>query len=192
MAPNNTRTTSSTVAPGGFAYWFLLALGFSTLTPAILLPEWREYQAIRLAEQVEQERADAMERLVDRKERALERLQSDPTVTARLAQRDLRYHRKDQLRLAVASDAAPQGEVFFDMPDVLPAVEPQEPIVVDPVTPPVWLKRWLEFLPPFDYDRVFCNQKLRPIIMTMSVALIGLAFVLYGRRAPTAAGRAHP
>ncbi len=188
MPLNNTTTTSSTLAPGGFAYWFLLALGFSTLAPAVLLPEWREYQAIRLAEQIEQERADAMERLVDRKRRVLERLQSDPAVIARLAQRDLRYQRVDQFRLAVASGTSSQQVSLFDARDVLPAVEPELPIVVEPVTPPVWLMRWLDFLPPYNYDRVFCDKEIRPIIMTMSVALIGLAFVLYGRRIPTAVG----
>jgi len=188
MAPTRSTTTSSTVAPGGFAYWFLLALGFSTFTPAVLLPEWREYQLIRAAEQIEEARADAMATLVDKKRRALDRLQSDPTVTSRLAQRDLRYRRTDQFRLVVAPETFSPAVALFDAPDVLPAVEPEVPIVVEPVMPPVWLMRWLKFLPPFDYDRVFCDQEIRPIILTMSVALIGLAFVLYGRRIPAASG----
>ena len=188
MPPTNTTTTSSTVAPGGFAYWFLLALGFSTFTPAVLLPEWREFQVIRAAEQVEQARADAMATLVDKKRLALDRLQSDPAVTARLAQRNLRYQRADQFRLAVAPETSSQEVALFDAPDVLPAVEPEAPIVIEPVAPPVWLMRWLRLLPPYDYDRVFCDHQIRPIIITMSVTLIGLAFVLYGRRIPTAVG----
>jgi len=186
MPPSQTKTNTPPVAPGGFVYWLLLLLGFSTLAPTVLLPEWREYQAIRTAEQIEEERADAMERLVDQKRAALERLQSDPAVTVRLAQRDLRYRRADQYRLAVAADGSSPGVSLFDAPDVLPAVEPQEPIVVDPVDPPVWLTRWLALLPPFNYDYVFCDEHIRPIIIAMSVALIGLAFVLYGRRSSAA------
>jgi len=184
MPQRRPPTTSSTVAPGGFVYWLLLALGFSTFAPAVLLPEWREYEAINTAEQVEQARADAMADLVDRHRQTLERLQSDPAVIARLAQRDLRYQRVDQFRLAVAPEAQSPEAMVFDAPDVLPAMEPEQPIVVEPVAPPVWLQRWLALLPPYDYDRVFCNPKIRPIIMTMSVTLIGLAFVLFGRRVP--------
>ena len=88
MPPSNTTTTSSTLAPGGFAYWFLLVLGFSTLAPAVLLPEWREYQAIRLAEQVEQGWHDVdvlRQRLDDDALRKLEWKADDPGDVCDLA-----------------------------------------------------------------------------------------------------------
>ena len=185
MPPKSTPTVPRKHAPGGFIFWLLLLLGFSTFAPSILLPEWRAYQAICVAEQIEQQRADAMAALVLQKRQALGRLQSDPAVTARLAQRNLRWERVDHFRLAVAPELAEERIAPFDALDVLPAVEPAGPIVVEPVNPPDWLMRWLRLLPPYDYDRVFCDEEIRPIIMTMSVALIGLAFVLYGRRTTT-------
>ena len=67
------------------------------------------------------------------------------------------------------------------------------PIVVGPPALPVWLARWSRLLPPYDYDRVFCDSEVRPVIMTISVALISRAFAgnlaLHGLDRSVFAGR---
>lgn len=168
---------------GGPTFWLLLLLGFATLAPCLLLPEWREYQAIAVAEQVEQHRTATMAALVQEKHRLLERLHQDPAVVVRLAQRELRYRRADCDLIPVAG--ASTGTVLLTAPtDVLAGVEPADPIVIEPPQLPVWLARWSDLLPPYNYDGVFCDGEVRPILVIMSVALIALAFALYGRRVP--------
>ncbi len=162
-------------------FWLLLLLGFAALAPCLLLPEWREYQAIAVAEQIEKTRADAMEDLVQEKRRLLDRIQRDPAVVVRLAQRELHYERADHYPVRVAG-AGGRSVSIMAPTDVLPAIEPTSPIVINPPQLPVWLARWSDLLPPYNYDGVFCDNGVRPIIMAMSIALIGLSFFLYGRR----------
>ena len=38
---------------GAIVYWLLVCMGVSSLAMCVLWPEWREYQAIRTAEQVQ-------------------------------------------------------------------------------------------------------------------------------------------
>jgi len=182
--PFSTNTAPRPGLLASLTYWLLLGLGFGALAPSVLLPEWRAYQAIHAAEQIQQARTDRLAAMVDRQRRALQRLQRDPAAMARLAQRALRYRRVDHRPVRVADLEALGGAVSFDAVDVLAAPEPERPVPIEPVKPPAWLADRLGALPDYDYEGVFCDPQTRPIILTLSVGLIGLAFVLFGRRCP--------
>src|SRR3990172_2627474 len=57
---------------GGFVFWILILMGLGTFAPCILLPEWRQYQALHLVEQAEQHRLASMRRVVEREKHMLE------------------------------------------------------------------------------------------------------------------------
>ena len=161
------QTTPAPRQGGAFVFWMLVFMGLATFAPCVILPEWRDYQALQAAEQVQQHRLDVLERAVDHKRRLLEAMRSDPAVIARLAQRDLHFHRPDAQIVPVS------------VPSRSPA--PEEPFVPRPVEPPPLLRRALSVLPEYDYDRVFCDEETRPVVLGMSLALIALAFGLFGR-----------
>jgi len=138
--PSPSHRSARGDARGGPTFWLLLLLGFATLAPSLLLPEWREYQAIAVAEQVEQSRADAMENLVRQKRRLLDRIQRDPSVVVRLAQRELHYERADRSPLPVAGTRR-SAAVLMASTDVLPAIEPEQPIAVAVPELPTWVAR---------------------------------------------------
>ena len=154
---------------GRLVFWMLILLGFCTLTPCVLLPEWRQYQALQQAQQVQQHRVDELQRKIAQEQRLLTALSSDPNVVGRLAQREYRYRRVGDQLIPVSPatpDAAEQAEFR-------PAPVPLPPI----------LARAASYLPRgYDYDRVFGSPETRPLIMAMSVTSIGLAFVLFSRR----------
>ncbi|MEK7756659.1 MAG: hypothetical protein AAB385_05555, partial [Planctomycetota bacterium] len=75
---DNRQSTIDNAPRGRFVYWMLILMGLATFTPCIVLPEWREYQALRLTEQAERHRLGAMQRVVDRERNLLEAMQSDP------------------------------------------------------------------------------------------------------------------
>jgi len=166
---NRQSTIANRQSPrGGFVYWMLLLMGLATFTPCVVLPEWREYQALRMAEQTERHRLDEMQRVVDRERNLLDAMQSDPAVIGRLAQRDLHFHRPGDTSVAVSVP--------------LTATAPQAPFVGKPIEPPVALARARSYLPDFNYDALFCDNRTRPIIMVMSVGLIVTAIALFSGR----------
>ena len=165
-------------SPGGrLVFWLLALMGVSTFAPCVLLPEWRTYQALRVAEQAQQHRLKALQHVVDRERRLLEALRSDPAVINRFAQRDLSFRRPGERAVRVALPATDGNPVSR----LVAGNVGDEPFIPQPVTPPRCLARVLAHLPDYDYDRIFCDDETRPIIMGMSVALIGLAFGLFGR-----------
>ena len=95
-------------------------------------------------------------------------MQRDPAVIARLAQRDLGFHRPGEQPVPVA----------------VPVVGdwPEKAFVPTPVEPPPLVARSLSRLPDFNYDGVFCDERTRPIIMVMSVSLIVVAVALHSGR----------
>jgi len=161
--------------PGGFVYWMLILMGLAAFTPCVVLPEWREYQAMRLAEQAERHRLDEMQRVVDRERNLLEAMQSDPAVIARIAQRDLHFHRP--------------GDTSVSVSVPLTATAIPEAFVAEPIDPPVVLARARSYMPDFNYDALFCDDRTRPIVMVMSVGLIVTAIALFSARAATASSR---
>jgi len=145
----------------------LLVLGFAGLAPSVLLPEWRAYQALSIREQYERHQLEQLRNAVEREERGLEALQTDPAAIARLARRDLRFHRPGELTVYVPIEPRSNAR---DIPFVPAAV-----------APPHWLARWDRFLPPLDYDAVFCHEETRVVLMAMSLGLIAVAMILYRR-----------
>jgi len=156
--------------PGGTVYWLLVLMGLATFAPCVLLPEWREYQAIRAVERVEQQRLDDMAGLVQREKNLLEGMQSDPAVIARVARRDLRFFRPGETTVSV------------DVP-VLAATTQQGASVATDELPPS-LRRAGAYLPNFNYDALFCDPKTRTMFMALSVGLIVTAIGLFWHRTP--------
>lgn len=159
---------------GGVVFWVLVLLALSALAPCVILPEWRQYELLSLAEQAQQHRADQLKSLVDREQRLLDAMRSDPAVISRLAQRDLSFRRPHDRAFSVS--------VTSTTDEVPPAFVPRPP-------PPTHLSRLASGLASRGYDRVFCEAPTRPIILAMSTGLIAVAFGLFclQPKVPTAA-----
>lgn len=148
-------------------FWLLTAMGLAAFAPCILLPEWRQYQALRVAEQREHFRVEQIREEVAAEQRRLEALRSDPAVVARLARREFAFHQPGEEIVAVPVAHIPEAPKTF---------------VAAPVEPPAVLQRWERFLPRLNYDRLFCERETRTLIMGMSLSLILIAFALFARR----------
>ena len=158
---------------GAAVFWFLILLGVSTFSPCILLPEWRAYQAAKMAEQREQHRLDTLRAVVARERRQLEAIHNDPTVVARLAQRDLGFHRPGEKVVSVPVENPDRFANIADLED--------ESFVPQPVPPPLWFSQATSWLPDFNYDAIFCDPATRPIVMLMSISVIVVGVVLFQR-----------
>ena len=156
---------------GAIVFWTLISLGVIVFVPCLLLPEWRNYEATRYAEQWERHRLAAMEWSVAEQRRALDALQSDPGVLARVARRELGYLRPDERAVEVGLPAESLPATLAPAPDFL--FEPT------PANPPRVLRGAIGLLPDFDYDALFCEPRMRGVLMTMSLALIMCACVLF-------------
>jgi hypothetical protein len=155
-------------------FWVMVLMAIVVFAPCVLLPEWRQYQALRLAEQAEEHRVEQARLALARERAALEAMRSDPGVIARVAQRDLQFRRVDEREIAVALPAvadAPAHEPFVPRAEQLPAP----------------LARAARNLPAFDYDQLFCDPRTNRILMALSIGLIGVAFGFVGRRRPETA-----
>ncbi len=168
----------------------LLLLALGALSPCVLFPEWRQYQALSRAEQVQKHRADSLQRHIDEQRRLLMALRSDPGVVARLARREYGFHRDGERVVSVALPAlagAPPASSSAGVAarfggEASPLVG-DEPFLPQPVSLPPVLARAASYLPAgYDYDRVFCDDQTRLVIMVMSVALIAVAFTLFSRQ----------
>ncbi len=145
-------------------FWWLTALAVAAFAPCILLPEWRAYESLWVAEQAELHRLDALEKVVERERRLLEAVQSDPAVLSRLAQRELKFRVPGGRRVIVFAEAPPgSSDVSFT------------PV---PPEPPALVARILSYAPVFNYDALFCAPETRTMIMGMSIALLGVALWL--------------
>ncbi len=158
--------------------WILLFMAVGTLVPSVILPEWRAYQAMHVARQAEQHRLASMQRVVDRERRHLEALHRDPAVLSRMAQRELRFR-------APGEQVIPVSVVPVD------DLERQSgnAFVPAPVVPPSAVARAASYLPDYPYDRVFCDDRTRVVLMGMSVALMLLALYIPSRGTPRHGGR---
>ncbi|GMU36633.1 MAG: hypothetical protein KJ057_08315 [Phycisphaerae bacterium] len=155
-------------ASAPFLFWMLVLLGMSGLAPAVLLPEWRAYQHIRVTEQREQFARERLADAVAAERRLLDGLRTDPALLSRIAQRDLRTAPADAEVVQVPVEGLASAGAT---PGFRPA----------PVDPPAWVRRWTDRLPVLNYDAVFCESPSRPVIIAMSLTLICAALVLYGR-----------
>ncbi len=146
-------------------FWGLLALALAGFLPCVLLPVWREYQAVALAAQVEEQRVEVMRRHVDQQRRALDALREDPAVVARLAQRELAYVRPGQSEVPVPGVAR-----------VVAA--PATPLTPGAVDPPPPVAAVVARLPKADYDRLFCEEPTRTIVALLSGGVLVAAFAI--------------
>lgn len=151
-------------ADGSFVCWLLIVMALAAFAPCVLVPEWREYRALRVKEQIERHRLDSLQSVVDDERRLLQAMQSDPAVIARLAQRDLSYKQRGDraVRISVSTSSRPSEHPFTPEPVLLPPI----------------LARAASYLPDYDYDAVFCDDQSRLVIMAMSVALMVVALCL--------------
>jgi len=136
--------------------------------PCVLLPVWRDYQALQYSEQVERAGLEQARAQLQRQKRHLEALQSDPAVIARVARRELRYRDPAEITIPVSIQA--------DLS------EQTAPLVLDAVEPPAVVAWVVEKLPEADYDRFFCTGPTRTLLMCLSGGLLVSAFVLYSQR----------
>ena len=90
---------------GGFLFWTLSLMAMAAFAPCVILPEWRDYEAVYSVQRTREQDLAAFEQAVRDETRKLEALQSDPATIARLAQRELSFRRAGERSVAVA-DAA--------------------------------------------------------------------------------------
>ena len=158
------RTDDGVPPPGpgtSLVAWGLLCMAVVTFAPAVVLPEWRAYQASRIALQAEQARLDAMTELVARERRTVELIQTDPGVVTRIAMREY--------------GARPRGQDIVSIPIAVEATRSDRPFVPEAVPPPALISRLTQHLPDLDYDAVFCDEGTRAIVIGLSLALMAVA-----------------
>ncbi len=169
--------------PSSLVFWLLVVLGMAGFAPCILLPEWREYQALHLTEQFERHKLEQLQGELDREQRTLAALQSDPLAVERLARRSLQFHRPGETIVHVPLTSDSSAHVAAVSPlEQRQSLLPEEPFVPVPAAPPVWINRWTARLPVLDYDAVFCDELTRTTIMAMSLGLIALAVVIFRKQ----------
>jgi hypothetical protein len=152
--------------------WALLCLALATFAPCVLLPEWRAFQQADAHRQTQQHRIAGMKAALERARHNLDALGNDPTVISRMAQRDLRFRDRSETAIRVSAGWSPTS------------VEPQPTFQPRPAVPPPLVTDITSRLPVLNYDRVFCDEETRLIIMCMSVALMMLGLCLSCRRHP--------
>ena len=156
------------VDAAGVTFWLLVGMAVVVLAPCVLLPVWREYQALCYAEQVEQARVVEARATLERERRRLTALRSDPSAIARVARRELGYREPGEVTIPVS--VAPAGPI-----------KPAAPKLV-PVEPPAAIARLVEKLPETNYDRLFCAGSTRTILMCLAGGLILAAFLICSPR----------
>ncbi|MHC5108836.1 MAG: hypothetical protein ACYTHJ_03040 [Planctomycetota bacterium] len=149
-------------------YLFLVGMGLVTLAPSVLLPEWRKYEALDQEVQAQQYKLDLITREIDEQKRILEAIKTDPAVFRRLAQRELNLFPEGTRAIRVnAQPAGDAGDSGF---------------VPKPTVPPAFFARLSVFLPNLNYDIIFCDQRVRPYIMALSIGMVMVAFAVFRQR----------
>ncbi len=148
-------------------YWGLILLAAAGLVPSVVLPEWRQYERLKIAQQYERYRLEQVQAQVDRERRLLEAVRTDPAVVYRIAERELGLH--------------PEGDRYIDVEPVTASTASEGAFVPVAIEPPSPVRRVTALLPSFNYDGVFCDEGARRLVIALSVALMCVAFVLYAR-----------
>ena len=148
-------------------YWGLILVAAMGLVPSVLLPEWRQYERLRIAEQYEEHRLEQADQRVDREKIMLEAVRTDPAVIYRIARRELGIHPGESQTVNIVPIA---GSAARESRFVPTAIEP----------PPL-VSRAAKLLPAMNYDAVFCDGPTRRLLICLSVGLICVALALYGR-----------
>ncbi len=178
----------------GLVFWSLFLLGVIGFAPCVLLPEWRQYESLTLAEQAEAFRLQQLQNVVEREQAVFDAIRDDPAVLARLAQRTLRFQRDDERAIVVPVLSRTTYPVSTArLPRANMRISglrwtPGESFDPDPVSVPAIMGGTLAALPAFDYDAVFCDDDTRAIVMVMSLGLIVFAFAVFSGSDRRAAG----
>lgn len=183
-------------APGGFVYWSLVLMGLTAFAPAVLLPEWRAVEALRVREQLERRRLENLENAVDRERRMIEGLRGDPAVIGRVAQRELGFRRVEDQSVLLRSDdfsvqhqQATKLDTMVDLavesdqtPDDTPVDSPSGVPMDGAREVPEFFAGLARLAPPLPYDRLYGHGGARTIMMILGMSAIGAAVLLFGRR----------
>lgn len=158
---NDQRPVLSPQRSASIVYILLVAMGLAVFAPCVLLPEWRKYQELDSVAQIEQHKLDQINAAIEKLQTQLRAVQNDPGVLKRLAHRELNLAPEGTTAVRVDAREIPDGREsgFQPVPPRLPET----------------LQRAATFLPPVNYDRVFCDPETRRFLMIMSLMLIVIA-----------------
>jgi len=159
-----------------WVFWFLLGLAFAAFIPCIVLPEWRDYQAARVAEEAVARENARIRTELSRQRQVLEAVRSDPAVMERMARRELAYAKPGEV-------AAPRLSLEVEEP-------PERAELIEAPAPPAPIERILTWMPFAADDNIFCDPSTRLLIMALSGGLVVTAFVLFPPRRPQRTARA--
>jgi len=174
-------------APSSVMFWVLLLMASAVFAPCVLVPVWRDYQAIVLARRVEERAVAHMRSNVDRLEKHLDALRNDPAVIGRVARRDLAYT-SNRETVVLVDAVSPHVDT----------VSARSVETIQDVEPPPWMRRVLTWLPFADRADVFSDSATRATLMLLSGGLVMAAFWLFPprgrreRRIPFATGGPEP
>lgn len=146
-------------------FWVLITLALAGFIPCILLPVWRDYQAMSVALRTEEQVTEQMRDEVAAQRRRIDILRTDPAVSIRLAQRELSYDLVGFRQVPVPG-ATPTKTITHLQPP-------------GPVQPPPAATRLLKHLPQADYDAIFCDPATRGVVMILCAGTAAAAFILY-------------
>lgn len=150
---------------GSIMFWALVGLAAAVFAPCVLLPVWREHQALHYAAQYEQAALTRASTKLAYEKRRLAALQNDPATIARVARRELRFRDPEEVAIPVSAlPRAPAEAPIFDL---------------TPVEPPSVVAWAVSKLPEADYDRLFCHPPTRTLLMCLAGGLALSAFVIH-------------
>ena len=153
---------------GSAMFWLLAGMAAAVFAPCVLLPVWREYQALQYAAQVEQAGLEQARAELWRQRKRLAALENDPAVITRVARRELRYRNPDEIVIPVSIPPEEWAEAT--------------PVALAPVNPPTPVAWIVDKLPETDYDRLFCSGPTRTLLMCLAGGLVVGACVIYSPR----------
>ncbi|MCP4590438.1 MAG: hypothetical protein GY842_06830 [bacterium] len=149
-------------------FWVLVSMAMAVFSPCVLLPVWREYQALAYAEQIKQAELVAARSELAHQQRRLAALQNDPAAIARLARRELGYQVPNEITVPVSVPPEASADAT--------------PIELIPAAPPAAVAWLTDRLPDTDYDRLFCTAPTRTLLMCLSGGLMIAALIMYAPR----------
>ncbi len=182
-----TRSDHAYATGGGVVYWLLVLMGVSSLGVCVLWPEWREFQALRETEHIQQQRLESLRSAVDDERKRLHALRNDPGFIDRVARRELNYRGpSDRLVfVAVVDSGALNGRAKILTLQTMSDSRSDSMAVVGPVgdsQPPPVLPGIFANVPLYDYDRALNDDRTTRVIAALSAALLAVAVLLFWPR----------
>ncbi len=158
-------------APSGIMFWVLILPAAVVFALCVLAPVWRDYTALRVAEQLERRDVEAFEKEVADQRRHFDALREDPLAVARVAQRDLAF--TDPNATLVAVDVGPFARlVCSDQP-------------LESIAPPHAATRILAWIPYSDRVDLYTGGRTRSLLLVLSAAVIAAAVFLHTKPSST-------